>query len=77
MSHTFSKEFGTVVTQREVVRPLRIPPLAWRRGSTALAANTFGAYLEEESVWQVTHFYLLFFSPNDTFHSLYYLMSAE
>lgn len=26
------------------MRPLRIPPFAWRCGSTALAANTFGTY---------------------------------
>lgn len=32
------------------MRPLSIPPFAWRCGSTALAANTFGTYLEEGRV---------------------------
>lgn len=67
---TFRKEFGTIVAQREVVRPLRIPPFAWCRGSAALAANTFGTYLEKECGWQVLfpfiHWFLCF-SPNDAF----------
>jgi len=44
----FSEEFGTVMAQGEVVRPLCVPPFAWSCGSTALAANTLGADLEKK-----------------------------
>lgn len=44
-SLTFSEEFGTVVTQGEVMWPLCVPALARGRGSTALAVNTLGADL--------------------------------
>jgi len=68
------------MTQREVMRPLRVPPFAWCCGSTALAANTFGTYLEKERVWQELLAFiqwLLCFNPNDALHSFYYFRSAE
>lgn len=47
VSFTFSKQFGTVMTHREVMWPLRIPGLPRFSGSTTLTANTFGANLKE------------------------------
>lgn len=45
MMPTFSKTFGTVMTQGEVMWPLGIPCLSWFGGSTTLTANTFGTNL--------------------------------
>lgn len=53
MSLTFSKQFGTVMTPGEVVRPLGIPGLSRFCGSTTLAANTFCANLKGEKGRQV------------------------
>lgn len=46
---TFSKQFGTVMTHGEVVRPLGIPGLSGSCGSATLAANAFRANLGGET----------------------------
>ena len=46
---TFSKEFGTVMTHGEVMRPLGIPGLPRFSGSTTLTAHTLGAHLKRQN----------------------------